>query len=238
MGRSGTIADRVDALAWSALEASIAERGYARTGRFLTRSECRGLIELYPDDSHFRKRVDMARNRFGVGDYAYFGEPLPPLVAALREALYARLAPIANRMMAALGSSLRYPPTLRAFRARCRAAGQRRPTPLLLRYEADGCNRLHRDLYGTLAFPLQATALLSRPGVDYEGGEFLLVENRPRQQSLGEAIALAAGELILFPVSDRPVRGARGVLRASMRHGVSRVHRGERFALGTIFHDA
>ncbi len=180
----------------------------------------------------------MARHRFGEGEYRYFGRPLPPLVETLRRTLYARLAPIANRMMEALSRPERYPPSLRAFLARCREAGQTRPTPLLLRYEAGGTNRLHQDLYGALAFPLQVTVLLSRPGRDFEGGEFLLLESRPRQQSLGEAIALAQGELVLFPVRERPVPGARATLRAAVRHGVSRVRSGERFALGVIFHDA
>jgi hypothetical protein len=180
----------------------------------------------------------MARHRFGEGEYRYFARPLPPLVEALRRGLYARLAPLANRLVADLGRPERYPAGLRAFLARCRAAGQTRPTPLLLHYVAGGCNRLHQDLYGELAFPLQGTVLLSRPGADFTGGEFLLLESRPRQQSLGEAIALAQGELVVFPVYERPVRGTRGVLRAGVRHGVSRIHAGERFALGVIFHDA
>jgi hypothetical protein len=180
----------------------------------------------------------MGPRRFGEGEYRYFARPLPPLVEELRRGLYARLAPIANRMMRELRRRERYPRTLAAFLRRCHAAGQTRPTPLLLRYEKGGYNRLHQDLYGALAFPLQATVVLSRPGVDYEGGEFLLVESRPRQQSLGEAIALEQGELVVFPVRERPVAGARGALRASVRHGASRLRGGERFALGIIFHDA
>ena len=180
----------------------------------------------------------MGRHRFGEGDYGYFSEPLPPIVDALRTGLYRLLAPIAGRLQRDLGESARYPPELAAWRARCARAGQSQPTPLLLRYRADGYNRLHQDLYGELVFPLQVTILLSDPGADFTGGEFLLVENRPRQQSIGTALALARGEAVVFPALARPVRGARGFLRASVRHGMSRLHRGERYALGLIFHDA
>lgn len=229
---------RIRALDWPAIETAIAERGYARTRPVLTAATCRTLAALYPDDSRFRSRIDMARYRFGAGDYGYFAEPLPAVVAALRGALYQHLAPIANRMTAELGAEPRYPKSLEAYRRRCREAGQTKPTPLLLRYTAGGYNCLHRDLYGELLFPLQATIMLSRRGVDYEGGEFLLVENRPRQQSRGEAIAAEQGEMLIFPVYERPVEGKRGMLRAAMRHGVSRIHAGERYALGIIFHDA
>lgn len=220
------------------MEAALAAKGYARSGPLLTEAECGALAALYPRDDVFRSRVEMARYRFGEGGYGYFARPLPRLVADLRGALYPRLAPIANRMMAALGRPARYPPRLAEFLARCHAAGQGRPTPLLLRYEAGGHNRLHQDLYGPLAFPLQAVIMLSRREVDYGGGEFLLVENRPRQQAKGEAVAAEQGEMIVFPVQERPVPGKRGMLRAGMRHGVSTIHRGERYALGIIFHDA
>jgi hypothetical protein len=180
----------------------------------------------------------MGRQRFGEGDYGYFADPLPPLVAALRESLYAHLAPIAGRLSTDLGEPGRFPPTLAAWRTRCARAGQTHPTPLLLRYTAGGYNRLHQDLYGKLSFPLQAAVLLSEPGTDFEGGEFLLVENRPRQQSIGTAVALERGEAVLFPVAHRPVPGARGMLRASVRHGMSRLLAGERHVLGIIFHDA
>ncbi len=229
---------RIAALDWPAVEQAVGAHGHARTAAVLTPAECRELAALDGDDARFRSRIEMARYRFGEGDYGYFAEPLPPLVAEMREALYARLAPIANRMAAALGREARYPPELAAFRRRCRAAGQTRPTPLLLRYGAGGHNRLHRDLYGELHFPLQVTALLSRPGADFEGGEFLLVENRAREQARGEAIRLEQGELVIFPVHERPVPGRRGMLRAAMRHGVSRIHSGQRYALGIIFHDA
>ncbi len=230
--------ERLAALEWSAIEAAIAAQGYAHTGPVLSPECCRGLIGLYADDERFRSRIDMARYRFGQGDYAYFAEPLPEVVAELRGALYGRLAPIANRMMAALRAEPRYPATLEAYRRQCHTAGQTKPTPLLLHYRAGGYNCLHRDLYGELLFPLQATIVLSRRDRDYHGGEFLLVENRPRQQARGTAIAPDQGEMLIFPVFERPVEGKRGVLRAAMRHGVSEIHAGERYALGIIFHDA
>jgi hypothetical protein len=179
----------------------------------------------------------MARHRFGEGEYKYFAAPLPPLVAALRTQIYPRLVPVANRWAAALGTDP-YPPTLAAYLARCAAAGQRRPTPLLLRYAAGGYNCLHQDLYGALAFPLQLTCVLSEVGEDYSGGEFLLVEQRPRSQSRGEAIVLRRGDAIVFATRHRPVAGARGSYRVTMRHGVSRLRSGERMSLGIIFHDA
>ncbi|HJQ82783.1 MAG TPA: 2OG-Fe(II) oxygenase [Candidatus Binatia bacterium] len=180
----------------------------------------------------------MARYRFGVGEYKYFAAPLPAAVAALRTHVYRRLAPIANRWMTALGAADRYPPDLAAYLARCAAAGQERPTPLLLHYRAGGYNCLHQDLYGALAFPLQLTCVLSQVGEDFRGGELLLVEQRPRAQSRGDAIVLQRGEAVIFPTRHRPVRGVRGVYRATVRHGVSRLHAGERTSLGIIFHDA
>ena len=180
----------------------------------------------------------MARYRFGEGDYGYFREPLPALVAELRVLLYARLAPLANTMVAELGRSERFPASLAAYRAQCHAAGQKRPTPLLLHYGSGGYNCLHRDLYGPLHFPLQCTLMLSRAGVDYQGGEFLLVENRARQQAIGTVIAAEQGACLIFPVHERPVPGKRGSVKAEMRHGVSRITEGERYALGIIFHDA
>ncbi|MCZ6843930.1 MAG: 2OG-Fe(II) oxygenase [SAR324 cluster bacterium] len=236
--KQDSIRTRVDALDWQGIAEQLDARGFARTAPLLTPTECRALAALDDDPTRFRSRIDMARYRFGEGAYGYFAHPLPELVANLREALYPRLAPIANRMMERMGLPTRYAPRLRSYLRRCHAAGQKQPTPLLLRYGPGGFNCLHRDLYGELLFPLQATAMLSRPGTDYEGGAFLLVENRPRQQARGEAITAAQGELLIFPVHERPVQEARGVLRAAMRHGVSRIHSGERFALGIIFHDA
>jgi len=233
-----SVRKRLDALDWRAIERSLDERGYARIPRVLTKAECRALAALEPDDRRFRSRIDMARFGFGVGRYSYFARPLPRLVEELRHAGYARLAPIANSWMEALAQKERYPTRLEDFLARCAARGQTKPTPLILRYQADGYNCLHRDLYGDVAFPLQMTCFLSERASDYEGGEFLLVEQRPRAQSRGEAIAAELGELVIFPNAVRPVAGRRGAYRAQVRHGVSRVTRGVRHALGIIFHDA
>jgi hypothetical protein len=232
------VAARVAALDWAAIGSALDEQGYAVTPPLLDAAECAALARLYPDASRFRTVVDMARYRFGFGEYRYFAAPLPPLVAALRAATYRRLAPIANSWAERLGASQRYPPRLGSWLARCAAAGQRRPTPLLLRYTVGGYNCLHQDLYGALAFPLQLTCMLSRPETDFTGGEFLVVEQRPRAQSRGEAIVLARGQAVIFAGSRRPVRGARGDHAVTLRHGVSRVRSGERITLGVIFHDA
>jgi hypothetical protein len=229
---------RVGALDWVRIADDLDSDGYARVPSMLTAAECRQLSSLYADSGRFRKTVSMERHRFGEGEYKYFDYPLPALVSSLRTSLYPKLAIIANDWLEKLGAGDRYPRSLRAFLSECRNRGQARPTPLLLRYEARGYNRLHQDLYGALAFPLQFACLLSRPEHDFTGGEFLLVEQRPRMQSRGESIALRRGEGILFPTRERPVRGARGLLRAQMRHGVSTLHSGERMALGVIFHDA
>lgn len=196
------------------------------------------MVEGYSDKRLFRKRINMDSHAYGRGDYAYYAEPLPNDITTLRERMYEGLAPIASAMNRELKRPGRFPRTLSAYRTRCARAGQNRPTPLVLRYGEGGYNRLHRDLYGDLFFPLQMTVMLSRPREDFEGGQFLLVENRPRQQSIGTAIDLEQGEAVVFPVADRPVRGTRGILRAELRHGVSRVQRGERYTLGIIFHDA
>jgi hypothetical protein len=232
------IKDRLAALDWTAIERSLWEHGYAKTHPVLTPEECGELIALYPDDGRFRSRVDMARFRFGVGEYKYFAAPLPPLVEALRVYAYPPLAAIANQWEVALGTAVLHPPELGALLARCRKRGQTKPTPLLLHYEAGGYNCLHQDLYGEVVFPLQLTCFLSRRGVDYEGGDFLLVEQRPRAQSKGESIATEQGEIVFFTTRYRPVEGARGYYRAAMRHGVSRIRSGLRYTLGVIFHDA
>jgi len=229
---------RLARLDWPAIEQSLTEWGWARTPPVLTAAECAELRRLYDDGRRFRSRVDMARHRFGVGEYKYFAHPLPPVVAALRAAAYPRLAPIANRWEAALGRATRYPPTLEEFLALCAAAGQKRPTPLLLRYGVGGYNCLHQDLYGEVAFPLQITCVLSRRGVDYTGGESLLVEQRPRAQSRGDVVVLEQGEALIFTTRHRPAAGARGTYRVTVRHGVSRLHSGARMSLGIIFHDA
>jgi hypothetical protein len=233
-----TIGTRLGGLDWAAIEQSLWDLGYARTPPLLTPAECADLIALYPDESRFRSRVDMARYRFGVGDYKYFAAPLPPVVEALRTHAYPPLAAIANRWEAALRSRRRFPATLRELLALCARHGQTRPTPLLLHYEAGGYNCLHQDLYGDVAFPLQLTGFLSRRGVDYEGGEFLLLEQRPRVQSRVEVVPTEQGEIVIFTTRYRPVRGARGHYRATMRHGASRVTAGTRYTLGVIFHDA
>ena len=233
------LAARISALDWPAIAERLDSRGFARTeSPVLSAAECAALARLYDDDRLFRSRVDMARHRFGQGEYKYFGRPLPPVVGELRERLYARLAPIANAWMEALGEGRRYPTSLRAFLGVCADHGQTRPTPLLLRYEAGGYNCLHQDLYGDVAFPLQAMIPLSEAGRDYTGGEFLLVEQRPRAQSAGTAITPRRGELVVFPNRDRPVRGARGWHRVRARHGASAILSGRRDALAIIFHDA
>jgi hypothetical protein len=229
---------RLDRIDWDAVERGLFETGHAVTPPVLAPAECAALVRMYGDDRLFRSRVDMEPRRFGRGDYKYFAEPLPPLVRTLRTRLYPPFARIANRMGEALGSGTRYPATLTALRALCRRHGQTKPTPLILHYEAGGYNRLHQDLYGSVAFPLQATFLLSRPGVDFTGGNFLLVEQRPHMQSRGEAIALERGAMIVFPVRERPVADPRVRSRSNVRHGVSTVLRGSRFTLGIIFHDA
>ena len=237
-GRS-RIAARVERLDWHALVAALRDFGWARTGApLLSSEECADLIALYSDDSRFRSRVDMERFRFGAGEYKYFADPLPPLVKELRARAYPHLAGIANEWMKVLGSRRCFPPTLGGLLAACRRRGQTKPTPLLLRYATGGYNCLHQDVYGDVTFPLQLTCVLSRRDVDYTGGEFLLVEQRPRAQSRGEAIALEQGELIVFTTRERPVHGARGYYRAAMRHGVSRLRSGTRYSLGVIFHDA
>ena len=233
-----TISQRLRALDWEAMERSLWDLGYARTPALLTPAECASLIALYPDESRFRSRIDMARYRFGIGEYKYFARPLPPLVEELRTSAYPPLAAVANRWEAAVGSRRRYPDDFSQWLAQCRRAGQTKPTPLLLHYEAGGYNCLHQDLYGQVAFPLQLTCFLSRRGLDYQGGDFLLLEQRPRAQSRGEAIATEQGELLVFATDSRPVAGTRGHYRVRLRHGVSRVTAGSRYTLGVIFHDA
>ncbi len=230
--------DAIDRLDWPALGADLLERGHARAEGVLSPEACAAFRAFWERDELFRRRIVMARHGYGEGAYAYFADPLPDAVRALREGLYRHLAPLADEAMDRLGRETRYPPDHAAYRAACHAEGQMKPTPLLLRYGEGGYNRLHRDLYGELAFPFQATFLLSQPGIDFTGGEFLLVENRMRMQAMGEAVPLAQGDMVVFPVRDRPVAGRRGYLRAEMRHGVSRVRSGERFTLGIIFHDA
>lgn len=228
----------LDRLDWAAVEEGLFASGFARLGPLIDPATCTALAALFDDPDRFRSTVDMARLNFGRGVYRYFAEPLPTVVAALRRGLYAGLAPIAGRMERALGRTGDFPADLDGFRDRCRAAGQTKPTPLLLRYGPGDFNCLHRDLYGSVHFPLQVVVQLSREGDDFDGGEFVLTESRARQQSRATVLRPAQGEAIVFAVSDRPARGARGWLKASLRHGVSPVTRGRRMTLGVIFHDA
>jgi hypothetical protein len=214
------------------------ESGHIVAPGLLDSGLCRALPALWSDDAAFRNHVVMQNHGYGQGEYRYFRYPLPEPVAALREALYPPLAKVANAWAEALGKDERYPPTLKGWLRRCHAGGQAKPTPLLLRYGPGDYNCLHRDLYGPLVFPLQATVLLSTPQRDFEGGEFMLVEQRPRMQSIGQVVPLAQGDAVIFAVNERPVRGTRGVYRTALRHGVSRLRSGRRFTLGVIFHDA
>ena len=223
---------------WSRIADDLSARGSAVIERLVSPEECRALAALYPDDAHFRSRVVMRRHGFGEGEYKYFAYPLPPLIAGLRTALYAKLAPVANDWNARMGIAMRYPERHADFLTRCHDAGQRRPTPLLLQYQAGDYNCLHQDLYGELAFPLQATLLLSAPGEDFAGGEFVITEQRPRMQSRADVVPLAQGDVVIFAVHHRPVAGTRGTYRVNLRHGVSRLRAGQRHTLGIIFHDA
>lgn len=233
-----TIAARVALLDWARITDDLDRRGTATTGVLLTPPECAALATMYADDTAFRSHIIMARHGFGKGEYKYFSRPLPGLIEGLRTSLYPQLAPLANRWSEAMKLGVIYPPQLDEFLARCHAAGQTRPTPLLLKYESGDYNCLHQDLYGDNVFPLQVAFLLSRPGIDFEGGEFVLVEQRPRMQSRPEVVPLLQGEGVIFAVRTRPVVGTKGTYRVNLRHGVSRIRAGQRFTTGIIFHDA
>ena len=229
---------RVDTIDWASVESELDAHGCAVLKRLLKRSDCRELAALYRDDSHFRSRIVMDRHGFGRGEYKYFSYPLPDLITQLRPVLYARLCGIANRWNETMGIDIRYPENHEAFLKRCHAAGQTRPTPLLLQYEAGDYNCLHQDLYGEHVFPLQVAILLSEPGLDFEGGEFVVTEQRPRMQSRAEVVVLSQGDAVAFAVHHRPVRGTRSTYRLTLRHGVSRLRSGKRHTAGVIFHDA
>jgi hypothetical protein len=234
---AGDGAARVQAVDWDRVSADLDARGNAVIPGLVTAAECAALAGLYDQDGLFRSRVVMGRHGFGRGEYRYFSYPLPDIVAGLRSAAYPHLAQIANRWHDTLGVNAGFPREHARFLERCHAAGQVRPTPLLLQYGADDYNCLHQDLYGEAAFPLQLAAFLSPPE-SYEGGEFLLVEQRPRAQSIGHAIRPGQGEMVVFPTRERPVAGKRGAYRCQVRHGVSRIRAGRRYTLGVIFHDA
>ena len=229
---------RLQVFDWAGVTADLDAQGCAMLEALLSPQECRALASLYADDRFFRSRVVMGRHGFGRGEYKYFGYPLPDTVARLRSTIYPRLAPIANRWNAAMGIDMYYPDTHAAFLARCHAAGQQRPTPLLLQYGAGDYNCLHQDLYGEHVFPLQVAILLSEPERDFSGGEFVLTEQRPRMQSRPQVVPLRQGDAVVFAVHQRPVQGTRGSYRVDLRHGVSRVRSGHRHTLGIIFHDA
>jgi hypothetical protein len=231
-------ASRVAAVDWDKTGAALDARGYAVLGGLLAAEDCRALAGLYADEARFRSRIVMARHGFGRGEYKYFAYPLPEPIGALRGALYGRLSDIANRWNEAMGLAVRYPADHAAFLARCHKAGQTRPTPLLLRYGPGDYNALHQDLYGEHVFPLQVAILLSAPGLDFTGGEFVLTEQRPRMQSRATVVPLGQGDGVVFAVHHRPVQGTRGTYRVNLRHGVSEVRSGERYTTGIIFHDA
>ena len=230
--------ERVAAVDFDAVRADLERYGCGLTGPLLTPGEAAGIAALYSDDARFRATINMARHRFGEGEYRYFSEPFPEAVSELRDALYPRLLPIARDWWARLGREAPWPDSLREWLEMCHAAGQRRPTPILLRYTEGDWNALHRDLYGDLVFPLQVVINLNDPGTDHTGGEFLLYEQRPRAQSRATATLIPHGHGLVFTTRDRPVRSARGWSAAPVRHGVSVIRSGQRFTLGLVFHDA
>jgi hypothetical protein len=233
-----SLSARIVALDWNEIANRLSHEGFATTGILLDQDECAALAALYGNDMRFRSRVLMAQHNFGVGEYKYFSYPLPKTVQTLRQRFYPKLARVANDWARALGEKVAFPPSLAAYLERCHESGQKRPTPLVLKYAAGGYNCLHQDLYGELVFPFQLTVLLSSPQGDFQGGEFLLTEQRPRMQSRGMVVPLRQGEAVIFPVRYRPIRGKRGSYRVAMRHGVSTIRKGNRLTLGIIFHDA
>jgi hypothetical protein len=235
---SPDVGTRVDALDWTQITADLDGQGCAVLKNLLAPEECNAIAALYSDETNFRSRVVMGRHGFGRGEYQYFSYPLPPVIQQLRPALYAHLNGIANRWNEAMGIDIRYPASHEAFLKRCHDAGQTRPTPLLLQYGPGDYNCLHQDLYGEHVFPLQVAILLSEPGRDFTGGEFVLTEQRPRMQSRPEVVPLGQGDAVAFAVHHRPVQGTRGVYRVNLRHGVSRIRSGHRHTVGVIFHDA
>ena len=231
------VADRIDAFDWTRVVQDLNTAGNAVLQRLLSPDQCRELAALYSAENGFRSRVVMARHGFGRGEYKYFDYPLPAMIVELRTALYRQLAPLANRWNSVMGIAVRYPREHAEFIARCHSAGQRKPTPLLLQYGPGDYNCLHQDVYGEQVFPLQVAILLSQPGKDFTGGEFVMTEQRPRMQSRAEVVPLREGDAVVFTVRQRPVQGTRGSYRVNLRHGVSRIRSGQRHTLGIIFHD-
>jgi len=234
-----SIARRIDGQDWKRIEESLSERGYAVTEAILSSPECNSLAEMFADENRFRSHIIMERYRFGIGDYKYFANPLPEIVTELRSATYPHLAVVANEWAKRFGQDgPEFPRNHDDFLKNCHAVGQTKPTPLLLHYETGGYNCLHQDLYGEVSFPLQMVFLLGQQGRDWEGGEFILVEQQPRAQSKPQVVVADCGQAIIFTTRYRPVKGSRGYYRVNLRHGVSRVHSGTRYTLGIIFHDA
>lgn len=232
------IAARIDTIDWHEIEDDLNRYGCATVEKLLTAAECESLSALYAQDDLYRSRVVMGRHGFGRGEYKYYAYPLPGIIGTLRETVYPHLAPVANRWNASMGIDTRYPAAHADFIHKCHAAGQTRPTPLILHYDEGDYNCLHQDLYGEHVFPLQLAILLSVPGRDFTGGEFVMTEQRPRMQSRAEVVPLAQGDAVIFAVHHRPVNGTRGVYRVNLRHGVSRLRSGHRHTVGVIFHDA
>lgn len=232
------LADRIDGLNWDSLYSMLDSNGFALTPPLLTSDECREIEGMYDDARYFRSRIHMARHQFGMGEYQYFRDPLPRIIQTLRELYYPYLARIANEWYQKTGKGSHFPSELASLLEVCRQQGQMRPTPLILRYDTGGYNCLHQDLYGEISFPFQVVLLLSQPDVDFTGGEFLLVEQRPRAQSRGHVITLQMGQALIFPTRQRPVQGTKGYHHVTLRHGVSTITAGIRYALGIIFHNA
>ncbi|AET57125.1 hypothetical protein HPL003_01705 [Paenibacillus terrae HPL-003] len=233
-----SVTERMAALDWTSIQTELDEQGYAHIPALLSEEECQELLDTYENEELFRSTIQMARHRFGLGEYKYYQTPLPGLLQQLREAFYPELSMTANRWLERLGKEPIYPPVLMKFLDHCHENGQWRPTPLILKYEAGGFNCLHQDLYGDVFFPFQVVFVLNQKELDYTGGEFLLVEQRPRAQSRGHVITLNRGEALIFPTHHRPVQGSRGYYKNTLRHGVSTVTSGTRYSLGIIFHDA
>ena len=233
-----SLPSKAQSIHWATVQQELHGTGFAQVKHFLSPGECNHLVELYDQPKHFRKTITMEQYRFGKGEYKYYNYPLPPFVQKLREELYPRLVPVANAWMRVLKISRSFPSTLEALLEQCRQNDQLRPTPLVLKYGKGGYNTLHQDLYGEVFFPMQAVLFLNTPGRDYTGGEFVLTEQRPRAQSKAIVLQPGQGDLLIFATSFRPVKGTKGYYRVNMRHGVSEVHIGERYALGVIFHDA